>query len=54
MMENFLVEGLVLVIAGVLVLGFGVWFGMTRISPRIQRRLDRADHESQETRDRHD
>ncbi len=54
MMENFLVEGLAFVIAGVLVLGVGVWFGMTRVSPRIQRRLDRADPESQETRDRHD
>jgi hypothetical protein len=49
-----LVVGLVLVIGGMLVLGFGVWFGMTRISPRIQRRLDRADPEHQESRDRHD
>jgi hypothetical protein len=53
-MEGFFVTGLLFVIAGVLALGFGVWFGMTRISPRIQRRLDRDDLESQEPRDRHD
>jgi len=54
MMEGFLITGLLFVIAGVIVLGFGVWFGMTRISPRIQRRLDGADLENQEPRDRHD
>jgi hypothetical protein len=53
-MEGLFVAGLVFVVAAVLALGFGVWFGMTRISPRIQRRLDRADLESQEPRERHD
>ena len=53
-MEGFFVAGLLFVVVGVLVLGFGVWFGMTRISPRIQRRLDRADLDSEEPRDRHD
>jgi hypothetical protein len=52
-MPDFLVVGLVFVLSAVLALGFGVWFGMTRISPRIQRRLDRADSD-EEPSDRHD
>ncbi len=52
-MEGFFIGGLVFVLSAVLVLGFGVWFGMTRISPRIQRRLDRADND-EEPSDRHD
>ena len=53
-MEGFFVFGVFFFIAAVLVLGFGVWFGMTLISPRIQRWLDRGDDERQEPRDRHD
>jgi len=51
-MEGAFVAGLVFVIGAVLVLGVGVWFGMTRISPLIQRRLDRAESD-EEPSDRH-
>jgi hypothetical protein len=51
-MPDFIV-GLVFVTLALLGLGIGVWFGMTRISPRIQRRLDRADSD-EEPSDRHD
>ena len=47
------IVGLVFVALALLGLGFGVWLGMTRISPRIQRRLDRGDSD-EEPRDRHD
>ena len=52
-MPDLVIVGLVFVLSAVLVLAFGVWFGMTRISPRIQRRLDRADND-EEPSDRHD
>jgi len=51
-MPDFVV-GLVFVTLALLGLGFGVWLGMSRISPRIQRRLDRADSD-EEPSDRHD
>jgi len=51
-MPDFVV-GLVFATLALLGLGFGVWLGMSRISPRIQRRLDRADSD-EEPSDRHD
>jgi hypothetical protein len=48
---SVLLAGLLLVGAAILVIGFGIWFGMTKIAPRIVRALDRRT-EDEETRDR--
>lgn len=42
------------VVITVLLLGFGIWFGMVAIAPRIIRRQDRAEEGRDEPGDRHD
>ena len=51
---GMVVAALVFVVIAALVLGFGVWFGMVAIAPRIQRRQDRAEEDREEPGDRPD